>query len=86
MGNGLVSFGGRTPDFINVNGKKKIIEVSSHSHIRRSDRIEYFKKFGFNTLFIWNRELKNIKRLKNKLVSFHKSDDHASSEMIHLIS
>jgi len=86
VGNGLVYFEGRNPDFINVNGKKKLIEISSHSHIRKFDRINYFRKFGFETLFIWNRELKNLKKLKRKISEFHKSEDHQVSGMTHSIS
>ena len=83
VGDGKVWFGKRCPDFINVNGQKKIIEMFGdfwHSEEvngrtrkqEENQRIGYFAGYGFKTLIIWEREFQNIRRLKKKLIEFHK--------------
>jgi len=83
VGDGKVWIGGKCPDFINVNGQKKIIEMFGdywHSKKRtgrtkeqeESQRIKHFAKYGFRTLIVWQRELQNIKQLKKKLMEFQK--------------
>ena len=71
---------GRNPDFMNVNGKKKLIELFGdywHRNDDPKDRIKHYKKFGFDTLVIWECELNNKNKLSNKLKKFHmKGDDH----------
>lgn len=67
--------GGKNPDFMNVNGQKKLIEFYGyywHKDDNPKTRIKHFKKYGFDTLVIWDKELKNIDRLTNKLELFHK--------------
>jgi len=67
--------GGKNPDFMNLNGKKFLIELYGDYWHRNDDpqeRIDHFKKFGFNTLIIWEHELKDQELLKNKLQNFHK--------------
>jgi len=74
--------GRRNPDFISISNKK-IIElfgdywhgetitgIKKHDH--EKERIKHFKSFGFETLIIWEHELKNIKKLKDKIISFNK--------------
>lgn len=34
------------------------------------ERTNYFKQFGYDTLIIWEQELKDVKTLKHKLNSF----------------
>jgi len=81
VGNGEVIIGGKSPDFIDTNGQKKIIEhfgdywhseeVKGHSIEKEvSDRIEHFLQFGFKTLIIWERELSNIGTLSQKILKF----------------
>ena len=81
VGDGQTFIGGKSPDFINVNGQKKIIEmfgdywhskkVNGRTKIQEENqRIKHFAKYGFRTLIIWECELKNIKELKKKLVEF----------------
>ena len=65
--------GGKNPDFMNVNGKKKLIELFGDYWHKGEDpqiRIDFFKQFGFDTLVIWEKELKNIKDLTVKLGDF----------------
>jgi len=66
---------GKNPDFVNVNGQKKIIELFGdywHRGQDPQDRINIFKPFGWDTLIIWERELKNIADVKTKIMDFVK--------------
>lgn len=73
---------GRCPDFVNINGQKKIIElfgdywhgeertgVSNERH--EQERVERFAQFGFQTLVIWEHELKDVDLIVEKIVNFH---------------
>jgi len=67
--------GGKCPDFINVNGQKKIIEVFGnywHKEGDEQERINHFTKYGFKTLVIWEEEFVSNKDLVvNKIMDFH---------------
>lgn len=66
---------GKNPDFINVNGQKKCIELFGdywHRNDNPQDRKDIFKEYGWDTLVIWNHELRNLDRLKFKLHLFHR--------------
>ena len=66
---------GRNPDFININGKKKLIELFGdywHKKDDSQDRINHFKEYGFETLIVWESELKDFNKLEEKLIQFHK--------------
>lgn len=74
VGDGQVVMGGKCPDFINVNGQKKIIELFGdywHRGENPQDRVDLFSPFGFETLVIWERELKNMESVKSKIQDFH---------------
>ena len=67
--------GGKNPDFMNINGRKFLIELYGdywHKNDDPQDRIDHFKKFCFSTLVIWENELKNQDTLISKLQTFHK--------------
>ena len=73
----IMVLGGKIPDFVNINGRKKVIELfGNYWHKERlrnyteteKGRIEYFKKFGWDTLIIWEQELNNEESLKEKLL------------------
>lgn len=77
-----IVIGGKCPDFININGQKKLIElfgdywhsmkktgISKEKH--ETERREHFKKYGFDTLVVWESELKNKEAVKNKIVEFN---------------
>ncbi len=82
VGNGEVIIGGKNPDFINVNGKKQIIEVfgdwwhgekktgMSNKEVVES-RIQSFAEYGFDALIIWQRELKQPKKVLAKIINFY---------------
>ena len=60
VGDGKFIIGGKNPDFVNVNGKKKIIELNGvfwHKDQNPQDRIDLFKQYGFETLIITDEEL-----------------------------
>ena len=67
---------GKCPDFVNCNGQKKIIELFGdywHRGQDPLDRINTFKPFGYETLVIWENQLKNmdsvIERIRVFMVS-----------------
>lgn len=66
--------GGKNPDFMNVNGKKKLIELFGdywHQGEDPKDRINHFKQYGFDTLVLWESEIKNnLEEVKHKLTSY----------------
>jgi len=77
VGDGKVIIGGFCPDFINVNGQKKIIELygdywhNKKEVIERDNRrVKTYKKYGYKTLIVWEHELKEKEILKNKLDCF----------------
>ena len=77
---------GKRPDFVNINGKKKVIEFNGcYFHecplcfpdkgnkglIETEKRVKLFKKYGWSTLVIWEHELKDMKAVVNKILEFH---------------
>lgn len=84
VGNFKFWIDGKNPDFMNVNGQKKLIELFGdywHSESvtgeppnkNEQKRIRHFKKHGFNTLIIWESELREAEKVKEKLIKFHNS-------------
>jgi len=70
----IMTLGRKIPDFVNINGKKKLIELYGdywHRGQNPRKRINYFKKFGWDTLVIWERELEHIKSLRRRIVNFN---------------
>lgn len=68
IGNGALIIGGFNPDFVNIEGKKLLIEVFGvYWHKRmgwtRRDRyrLKMFSKNGYKTLVLWEQQLVNIK-------------------------
>lgn len=85
VGNGEFVLGGKCPDFMNVNGQKKLIEYDGAYHHREyrkresitTERIEnerrkkHFAKYGYKTCIIHEQELfRKDKRLELKLRKF----------------
>jgi G:T-mismatch repair DNA endonuclease (very short patch repair protein) len=78
VGDGQVILGGLNPDFINVNGKKLILEVfGDYWHKQQvkpyrvnEERIKIYADYGYNTLIVWEKETKDIESLKLKIKSF----------------
>ena len=73
VGDGKLIIDGKCPDFANINGQKKLIELYGdywHRNDNPQDRIDIFKPFGYKTLVIWESELKDTRDLREKLVFF----------------
>ena len=74
VGDGQTVIDGMVPDFININGKKQVIEVYGdywHRNHKPQDRIDHYKKFGFKCLVYWEKDLKD---LSPEIVEIIKSD------------
>lgn len=73
-GNFSFTINGKCPDFTNCNGQKKVIEFNGsywHQDDIPGHRESIFAEFGYQTLIIWDYELKNFQRLKAKIRNFH---------------
>jgi hypothetical protein len=66
------SLGGKRPDFFNVNGQKKVIEVYGFWHFGEDPqvKINHYAKFGFECLVLWEKDFESRPRLINKLDNF----------------
>lgn len=84
VGNGGIVIDGLIPDFININGQKKIIEFFGdywHSeeitkgNYRRSEtgRKAIFAGYGYKTLVIWQSEFERLTEndIKEKIIKFN---------------
>jgi len=82
VGDGQFTLGGLCPDFININGKKKIIEMFGTYWHRDRENIKYyqteygrreiFARYGFQLLVIWEDELKDKDAIIKKVRKFMK--------------
>lgn len=87
VGNGEVVLGAGCPDWINVNGQKKVIlhhglywhlwrlqKLRNNPNLSKQDvereDIENYKKYGFDSLIIWEDELNNPKQIVEKIHKF----------------
>lgn len=81
VGNFKFWIDGRNPDFLNINGQKKVIELFGdywHKLEGREtpkQRIRHFNKFGFDCLIIWERELAKSEEVMEKIRRF---EEHGS--------
>lgn len=70
VGNGEIWIGKLNPDFININGRKEVIEILGnywHTEEETQKRINSYKKYGFNCVAIWEDELKDENLVLAKL-------------------
>jgi hypothetical protein len=67
---------GKNPDFINESEKKIIELFGKHWHKEEDEkiRIDHFKKEGYDTLVIWDYELRDIQKIKEKILEFEKNE------------
>ncbi len=73
VGDGEFILAGKCPDFININGKKKLIEFFGdywHKYSEEPERIAFFKQYGFDTLVIWAHDLRNEEKLFSRVSNF----------------
>ncbi len=74
VGNGAFIIGGKNPDFININGKKLIIELFGEHWHEASEvrpRSDAFAKYGYKTLILWDYELNNKENMVNKIKALY---------------
>lgn len=75
---GGIRIGGRVPDFVPIGRSKFLVEMfGDHWHSKRvkglskakeeKQRVAHFKKFGFDTVVIWQKELETPKLVIAKL-------------------
>lgn len=77
-GDGRFWIGNKCPDFINMNERKLIELFGDYWHTKKIHCVEdtedgrenYFQRYGYCTLIIWENELKDIGRLKEKIIKF----------------
>lgn len=83
-GNGDFIIDGLNPDFVNVNGQKKLVEVfgaAYHDPKKAFKKVPYrstyqgrkrvFARFGYKTLIIWDYEMKDTAKVERKIRRFH---------------
>lgn len=69
---------GKAPDFVNVNGRKAVIELFGDywhgpkitGRTKKQEeqrRIKTFSRWGYETVIIWERELKDLKMVGKKI-------------------
>jgi len=61
------------PDFVNINGKKKVIDILGrywHAEEEYYERNKRYKKEGYGGLMLWEDELKNPDVLKGRIKAF----------------
>lgn len=70
VGNGDVIIGNKNPDFINVNGEKKVVEILGsywHNEQETQDRIALYAQYGFQCIPIWEYKLRDTNLILSKL-------------------
>jgi very-short-patch-repair endonuclease len=80
---GDVIIGRKIPDFVNINGQKKLIEFNGDywhgfeltgrtKEEEEKQRIDHFAKYGYQTLIIWESELNNLQNTREKIIEFNR--------------
>lgn len=75
-GNGEVWIGIYNPDFLNIDGRKAIIELFGdywHSEDSPESKVSYYNKYGFKSLIIWESELKEEKAIVQRITKLSMS-------------
>lgn len=71
VGDGKIWIEGKNPDFININGKKIVIEYNgfklTHTPEKDKDKTEHYAHFGFDTINLYEKDLKNEAELINTI-------------------
>ena len=76
VGDGSLIIDRMCPDFVNINGRKLIIEFFGrawHKSEEETIRIEKFSQFGYRTLVIWSEELKDKEKLVSRISDWVKA-------------
>ena len=70
VGDGQIIIGGMCPDYANYNGDKQLIELYGdywHKGDDPQDRIDAFKKYGYDCLVVWEHELRDENKVLNRV-------------------
>lgn len=62
-----------TPDFVNMNGQKKVIDFHGNHWHKKDDtisRAERYAKCGWQSIVVWQSELHDLEKLQDKLIDF----------------
>lgn len=73
VGNWAMTIDGVNPDFVNIDGKRQIIEVYGewwHREDNPQDRIDRFCKYGYATIVFWQKELKDEEAVVSRIANF----------------
>lgn len=77
VGDGQLIIKGCNPDFVNVDGKKKLIELfgfywhaEKEGGIGKTEKIQFYKSLGFDCLIVWDYELDNPSKLLEKITAW----------------
>lgn len=73
VGDGQLIIGGMCPDYANYNGAKQLIELYGdywHKGDNPQNRIDVFKKYGYDCLVIWEHELKDESKVLNRVRNY----------------
>lgn len=73
VGDGRFLIEAKCPDFVNVNGKKQVIELYGdywHKNEDPRNRINLFAEYGFATLVIWEHELNDVEKVARRIKEF----------------
>lgn len=84
---GHIVIDGKIPDFVNINGQKKLIEFNGdhwHNETETKKRIELFKTYGWSTLVIWEHEMNNMVDVTNKILAFNNLPVISASKQLKL--
>lgn len=74
VGDGAFVVGRLNPDFVNINGRKQIIELFGdywHKPEEEERRRKVFAEYGFVTLIIWERDLGDVDVVASKITEFN---------------
>lgn len=69
-----ISLDGLIPDFVNVNGKKQVLDIHGSYWHKNEDiniRAERYAKCGYSSLIIWDHELENRVAITVKIRNFY---------------
>jgi len=75
VGDGSLWIGSKNPDFVHNNVKNKVIEIFGdywHKGENPQERVDYFHKYGYDCLVIWEHELEDKEVLVEKLSEWFK--------------
>ena len=73
VGNWELLVGGKCPDFVSVGDKKRLIELfGDYRHTVKAretaeERAAHFKQFGYETLIVWEHDLRDESRILEKI-------------------